>query len=204
MAWLGIIIIIYLHGYVVSGSIFSASLYPRIEENNWSELESHPGPLASQATALTTRRWLLSQPSMWKLQSQWSGALNSLQEQSLTCISHPDSFAGKEPGRSRRRSFPRSCQPRSSERRHLRVFRISSLFPSEASRRCEGCSGCWASTAATRLTSDFPRLKLDCWKCVLLKWLFYATYKYLHWQCWLQEKYWTEAGIEMKMEFSQQ
>ena len=37
------------------------SLYPRREKTIWSELESNPGPLASQATALTTRPWLLGQ-----------------------------------------------------------------------------------------------------------------------------------------------
>ena len=37
----------------------STSLYPRREKTIWSELESNPGPLASQATALTTRPWLL-------------------------------------------------------------------------------------------------------------------------------------------------
>ena len=35
------------------------SLYPMRRKNIWSELESNPGPLASQATALTTRPWLL-------------------------------------------------------------------------------------------------------------------------------------------------
>ena len=37
------------------------SLYPRREKNIWSELESYPDPLASQATTLTTRPWLLRQ-----------------------------------------------------------------------------------------------------------------------------------------------
>ena len=37
------------------------SLYPRREKTIWSELESNPGPLISQATALTTRPWLLGQ-----------------------------------------------------------------------------------------------------------------------------------------------
>ena len=35
------------------------ALYPRREKIIWSELESNPGPLASQATALTTRLLLL-------------------------------------------------------------------------------------------------------------------------------------------------
>ena len=35
------------------------TLFPRREKTSWSELESNPGPLASQATALTTRPWLL-------------------------------------------------------------------------------------------------------------------------------------------------
>ena len=37
------------------------SLYPRREKIIWSELESNPGPLASQATLLTTRQLLLGQ-----------------------------------------------------------------------------------------------------------------------------------------------
>ena len=36
------------------------TLYPRREKTIWSELELNRGPLASQATALTTRPWLLS------------------------------------------------------------------------------------------------------------------------------------------------
>ena len=35
------------------------SLYLRRENPIWSELESNPGPLASQATTLATRPWLL-------------------------------------------------------------------------------------------------------------------------------------------------
>ena len=38
------------------------SLYPRREENIWSELELNPGLLASQVTTLTTRPWLLGHP----------------------------------------------------------------------------------------------------------------------------------------------
>ena len=38
---------------------FPTSLYPRREKTIWSELESNPGPLASQATAPTTRPLLL-------------------------------------------------------------------------------------------------------------------------------------------------
>ena len=65
MAWLGIIIILNLHGYaracmpfVMSGSISFLPPYTRGEKKNiW--LESNPGPPASQATALTTRPWLL-------------------------------------------------------------------------------------------------------------------------------------------------
>ena len=37
------------------------SLYPRREKTIWSELDLNPGPLGSQATALTTRPWLLGQ-----------------------------------------------------------------------------------------------------------------------------------------------
>ena len=36
-------------------------LIPEERKNIWSELESNPGALASQATALTTRPWLLGQ-----------------------------------------------------------------------------------------------------------------------------------------------
>ena len=34
-------------------------LIPEVRKKHWSELESNPGSLASQATALTTRPWLL-------------------------------------------------------------------------------------------------------------------------------------------------
>ena len=44
--------------FVVSGSILFLPPYTRGEKKNiWSELELNPGPLASQATALTTRPW---------------------------------------------------------------------------------------------------------------------------------------------------
>ena len=64
MAWLGIIILIYMdtHNnaiYRVWIHFIPTSLYLRRSENIWSELELNPGPLASQATALTTRPWLL-------------------------------------------------------------------------------------------------------------------------------------------------
>ena len=36
-----------------------ASFYLRREKTIWSELELNPGPLAAQATTLTTRPWLL-------------------------------------------------------------------------------------------------------------------------------------------------
>ena len=38
-----------------------SSLYPRREKTTWSELKLNPSPLASQATALTARPWLLGQ-----------------------------------------------------------------------------------------------------------------------------------------------
>ena len=44
----------------MSGSILFLPSYTRGKKKNiWSELESNPGPFASQATALTTRPWLL-------------------------------------------------------------------------------------------------------------------------------------------------
>ena len=64
MGWLGIIIF-YLHGYARSCNLscldpfYSYLLIPEEKKNIWSELKSNPGPLASQATALTTRPWLL-------------------------------------------------------------------------------------------------------------------------------------------------
>ena len=67
MAWLRIIIlfstwICKIMQFIMSGSIFiPTSLYPRREKSIWSELESNPGPLASQVTARTTRPWLLGQ-----------------------------------------------------------------------------------------------------------------------------------------------
>ena len=45
--------------------LIPTSLYPRREKTIWSELELNPGPLASQATALTTRPWLLGQICLW-------------------------------------------------------------------------------------------------------------------------------------------
>ena len=44
---------------IMSGSILFLPPYTRGEKTFWSELELNPGPLASQATALTTRPWLL-------------------------------------------------------------------------------------------------------------------------------------------------
>ena len=66
MAWLEIIIFIYMdtqdHAiYHVWIHFIPTSLYPRRRKDIWSEQESNPGPLASQATALTTRPWLLRQ-----------------------------------------------------------------------------------------------------------------------------------------------
>ena len=54
----------FLHGYARSCNyhvwinFFPTSLYPRREKTIWSELETNPGPLASQATALTTRPFI--------------------------------------------------------------------------------------------------------------------------------------------------
>ena len=68
MAWQGIVIIILsawickITQFIMSGSILFLPPYILGEkENIWSELESSPGPLASQATALATRPWLLGQ-----------------------------------------------------------------------------------------------------------------------------------------------
>ena len=47
----------------MSGSILFLPPYTRGEKKPfWFELESNPGPLASQVTTLTTRPWLLGQP----------------------------------------------------------------------------------------------------------------------------------------------
>ena len=65
MASLGIIInFIYLYlpdheMYCVWIPLIPTPLYPRREKIIWSELESNPGPLASQSTSLTTRPFLL-------------------------------------------------------------------------------------------------------------------------------------------------
>ena len=65
----------YLHGYARSRNLscldpFSSNLLiPKEKKNIWSELESNPGPLASQATALTTRPWLLGQQACFLLSS---------------------------------------------------------------------------------------------------------------------------------------
>ena len=47
------------------------SLYPRREKTIWSELQSNPGPLDSQATALTTRPWLLGQQISVNVLHKW-------------------------------------------------------------------------------------------------------------------------------------
>ena len=63
MAWLGIIIFIYMdaldHAIYRVWIHFFLPPFTRGEENIWPELELNPGPLASQAIALTTRPWLL-------------------------------------------------------------------------------------------------------------------------------------------------
>ena len=62
-----IILFFYLHEYARSRNLlcldpfYSNLLIPEERINIRSELESKPGPLASQATALTTRQWLLRQ-----------------------------------------------------------------------------------------------------------------------------------------------
>ena len=80
MTWLGIILLfVYLHEYARSRNLScldpfcSYLLIPEERKNIWSELESNPGPLALQATALTNRPWLLGQciilymmPRLWK------------------------------------------------------------------------------------------------------------------------------------------
>ena len=63
MAWLGIFFI-YMDTqdqaiYRVWIHFIPTSFYPRREEKHLSEPEPNPGPLASQATALTARQWLL-------------------------------------------------------------------------------------------------------------------------------------------------
>ena len=56
-----------LHGYARSHNLscldpfYSYLLIPKENKIIWSELESNPGPLVEQATALTTRPWLLGQ-----------------------------------------------------------------------------------------------------------------------------------------------
>ena len=56
----------YLHGYAGSCNLscldpfFSCLLTSEEKKNIWFELELNPGPLASQATALTTSPWLLA------------------------------------------------------------------------------------------------------------------------------------------------
>ena len=47
------------------------TLYPRREKTIWSELELNPGPLASQATTLTTRPWLLRQQNKYLKREKW-------------------------------------------------------------------------------------------------------------------------------------
>ena len=90
MAWLEIIF--HLNGYARAPNslsldpFYSHLLIPKEKKNIWSELESNPGPLAScsQATALTTRQWLLAhkwqllnsdacnqKPPKWSRNSSW-------------------------------------------------------------------------------------------------------------------------------------
>ena len=60
-----IILFYYLHGCARSRNLscvdpfYSYLLILKERKNIWSELESNPGPLATQATTLTTRPWLL-------------------------------------------------------------------------------------------------------------------------------------------------
>ena len=67
MAWLGTIFL-YLHGYARSCNLLLLdpfnlpSSYARGEKPFGLELESNPGPLASQATTLSTRPCLLGLP----------------------------------------------------------------------------------------------------------------------------------------------
>ena len=69
MAWLGIIIFfIYMdtqdHAILLClDPFYYYLLIPEERKNIWSELELNPGPLATQASALTTRPWLLGQES---------------------------------------------------------------------------------------------------------------------------------------------
>ena len=64
MAWLRIF---FIHEYSRSCNsscldpFYSYHLIPEERKTFWSELESNPGPLASQGTALTIRPWLLGQ-----------------------------------------------------------------------------------------------------------------------------------------------
>ena len=81
MAWLGIIF--HLDGYARARNswcldpFYSYLLIPEEKKNIWFELESNPGPLSSQsqATALTTRPWLLGhvrQVILRHIEAQWS------------------------------------------------------------------------------------------------------------------------------------
>ena len=64
--------------FIMSGSIFSLPPYTRGEKTTiWSELESNPGPLASQATALTNRPLLLGQKMCKMASSKGSGSAGS-------------------------------------------------------------------------------------------------------------------------------
>ena len=67
--------------FIMSGSILFLPPYTRGEKKPfWSELESNPGPLASQATALATRPWLLGSGVAVGLTSltSFSGRLNDI------------------------------------------------------------------------------------------------------------------------------
>ena len=66
MAWLGIFLsflsdIRKITQFIMSGCIYFPTSYAQEEKNHLSELETNPGPLASKATALTTRPCLLGQ-----------------------------------------------------------------------------------------------------------------------------------------------
>ena len=60
----------YLHGYIdhlvyhAWIHLFFQTSMPKKRKTIWSELDLNPGPLAPQATTLTTRPWLLRQGSM--------------------------------------------------------------------------------------------------------------------------------------------
>ena len=96
MAWLGIIFIVILSTwlrkitqFIEFGSILLLLPYTQREKNIWNELESNPSPLASRATALTSRPWLLEINQTYNLlniqEEKGRGRMKDVRQEPCVC-----------------------------------------------------------------------------------------------------------------------